>query len=317
MIQTVIAALLPVVITMCLGFFAGWHKDFNAEQGGVLNRMVMLYALPLALFASMMGIKRSVLLQQGDMALILLIGMVIGYAIVFAIARYIFRRSNGASALLAIAIAGPSIPFIGTPVLGYLYGDVGAIPVALGSIIMNLVQVPITLFLLARDTNQATASDPAGKPHQNSILDNIKHTVREPVVWAPILAFVLLLLDVGIPDHIRSALQLLGSTTGGVALFASGVILFSYHVVINLEVSIAVIAKNIILPAALLVMGSGMGIEGSTLAISIITMSIPTAAICVILAVQYKTSEQEMASILFISTILSVLTMGGFLYYLH
>jgi malonate transporter and related proteins len=40
----------------------------------------------------------------------------------------------------------------------------------------------------------------------------------------------------------------------------------------------------------------------------------PTASLCVILAVQYQTAEQEMASTLFFSTILSVVTMGAFIW---
>ncbi len=46
----------------------------------------------------------------------------------------------------------------------------------------------------------------------------------------------------------------------------------------------------------------------------VLTMAIPTASICVILAVQYQTAEQEMASTPFFSTILSVVTMGAFIW---
>jgi hypothetical protein len=36
-----------------INFFAAWHHDFGAAQASVLNRMVMLYALPMSLFAGM------------------------------------------------------------------------------------------------------------------------------------------------------------------------------------------------------------------------------------------------------------------------
>ncbi|PZP38873.1 MAG: permease, partial [Azospirillum brasilense] len=47
------------------------------------------------------------------------------------------------------------------------------------------------------------------------------------------------------------------------------------------------------------------------------TMAIPAASIIVILAVQYQVAEQEMASTLFFSTLLSVLTMGAFIWLTH
>lgn len=310
MTSTIIAALLPIVVTLFLGYFAGWHRDFDAKQGGVLNRMVMLYALPLSLFAGMMGIERSVLLQQGSMALLIVLGMVGGYFVVFIISRFIFRRETKVAALQALSVAGPAVPFVGVPVLGFLYGPLSSVPIALCSIVMNLVQVPITIYLLSHNDQ----SD--GANASNAVLDKIKSTIKEPVVWAPIIAFILLMLNISIPKEIRSSLQLLGGSTGGVALFASGIILFSYHVMLNTAVCVTVIAKNIILPVGVLVIGYYLGIHSSTLNISIIALAIPSASICTILAVQYKTAEQEMASTLFFSTLFSIITMAGFLLYL-
>ncbi len=75
MIETVIGALLPIVVTLVLGFIAGWHHDFDAKQATILNRMLMLYALPLSLFAGMTGTDRTQVLSQGPLALAILIGM--------------------------------------------------------------------------------------------------------------------------------------------------------------------------------------------------------------------------------------------------
>lgn len=43
MLEIIISALLPIVITLALGYFAAWHKDFGSEQSAVLNRLVMHY----------------------------------------------------------------------------------------------------------------------------------------------------------------------------------------------------------------------------------------------------------------------------------
>lgn len=310
MIETIIAALLPIIITLILGYFAGWHHDFNATQGSTLNRMVMLYALPLSLFSGMVSMNKSLILAQGSMALLLLIGMVGGYLVVLAIARYIFRCNIKVAALQALAIAGPAVPFVGVPVLGYLYGDLSTVPIAICSLIMNLIQVPITLFILSQDDqNKGKAS--------SAILTNLKDTIKEPVVWAPILAFILLLIDIQVPETFRSSLKLLGESTGGVALFASGVMLFSYSITFNKGILLTVFSKNVLFPLIMLLVGCLFGISGNSLDISIITLSIPSASVCVIFAVQYKVAAKEMASVLFFSTILSIITMGGFLLYLH
>ena len=50
MISVIIGALLPVVVTLALGMLAGWHRDYGVDAARSLNHMVLVYALPLALF---------------------------------------------------------------------------------------------------------------------------------------------------------------------------------------------------------------------------------------------------------------------------
>lgn len=148
MFNTILTALLPITIVLVLGYFAGRRQDFTKDQAGVLNNMVMLYALPLSLFSSIATSSIAEILKQKDILLGLLIGMVFLYLIIFIISRYIFKQNNRLSSLIALAISGPAIPFVGVPVLGELYGSVSSIPIAVGSIYMNLFQVPLTIILL-------------------------------------------------------------------------------------------------------------------------------------------------------------------------
>lgn len=139
MLDTIIGALLPIVITLLLGVLAGWHKDFNTEQATILNRMVMLYALPLTLFSSMVLIPKEQLLSDWGLFFLICIAMIGGFFGVFLISRIIFKRELGSATLQALAISGPAVPFVGVPVLGYLFGIQSAVAIAVSSIIMNLV----------------------------------------------------------------------------------------------------------------------------------------------------------------------------------
>jgi malonate transporter and related proteins len=111
-----------------------------------------------------------------------LAGMIGSYFIALLVARFVFRRDLGTSALQALTIAGPAVPFVGVSVLGYLFGTANeSIPVTSASLAMNLVQVPVCLMLLsaaATGTGNATAARP-------SLLSHVIAAVREPVVWAP------------------------------------------------------------------------------------------------------------------------------------
>lgn len=312
MLEIIISALLPIIVTLLLGYFAAWHKDFNSEQSSVLNRLVMLYALPITLFTGMLSVKRAVLLAQTDMALALFISMVGAYLVVFVISHYLFHRSKPIAALQALAVSAPSGPFIGIPVLGFLYGELSSIPISLCGIIINLILVPFTLFSLS-----SSAANTTGGNSKVSIMANLKNTVKEPIIWLPVLAFIILILDFNIPDNVLKSLKLIGTTTGGIALFSTGIILYSQKVTFNLTILISVIAKNVIAPVVTLGICLLMVIKGTVADLSIMTIALPAATISVILAMQYKTAEQEMASTFFFSTVLSIATMAAFLVYLH
>jgi len=123
----------------------------------------------------------------------------------------------------------------------------------------------------------------------------------------------LVMANVRLPTHIASAFNLLGITTAGVALFASGVVLYSCKVIVNLPVVITVCFRNLVIPAlcwGVLIM---LGMPKDVIREAVIALSIPVGTIVVIFSVRFKVVEQEMASSLFFSTILSVFTMAFFI----
>ena len=310
MLETIVTALLPIVVTLLLGYFAGSRHDFSQDQASVLNRMVMLYALPLLLFTGILSTPLSEISKSMDVFLWISIGMVGGFILVFLISRFVFKSDSKVAALRAIAIAGPAVPFVGTPVLGVLFPIDADLAIAAGSILMNLIQVPLALVFLVG--NEGVAGEK--KSPLEIAFGSIKIAVLQPVVWAPVLAFVLLLIGLDMPKFLKGSFMLLGQATGGVALFAVGAVLFAQKVSVSREVIINVLSKNIVLPAIVLCAMFLLGLPSVDNGLVSVTLAIPTASIAVIFAVEYKTAEQEMASTLFWSTILSVITMGGFIW---
>lgn len=311
MLETIITALLPIVVTLMLGYFAGWERSFSQDQATVLNRMVMLYALPLMLFAGILSTSLSAITQNIPLFVWTAVGMVGGLILVFLLSRFVFRSSSQLAALRAIAIAGPAVPFVGTPVLGVLYPNGADIAIATGSLLMNLVQVPLALIFLVGGQQDASATRKGALAIVGSSLLN---AIKQPVVWAPVLAFILLLSGLELPRSLKGSFTLLGQSTGGVALFAVGIVLFSQKVSVSLPVIVNVISKNLLLPGIILALMLVFGVPATERGLVSVTLAIPTASIAVIFAVEYKCGTQEMASTLFWSTLLSILTMGMFIW---
>ena len=105
--NAVVGALLPLIVTLALGFFAGWRHDFTPAQASVLNRMVLLYALPLMLFAGMVTIKRSTLTSDLGLAAAITAGLLGTYLVTFLIVRFALHRPAGCRRLPRLLSALP------------------------------------------------------------------------------------------------------------------------------------------------------------------------------------------------------------------
>lgn len=341
MLETIVGALLPVVLTLVLGVIAGWRHDENSKSAGALNRMVLRYALPLALFAGTVGTPRTTLLAQGKLALILLIGTVVPFVIAFGL-RYWKSRDLSAAALQGMGFGFPSIPFTAIAILTPLVGNAAVLVVAVGGSVINILVVPATLVALALAKRSQGGSDKsqqqkAGSGDQSSQAGSkndqkgtqakddassqslgkvLMGSLLSPIVLAPVIALILVLSGVTVPKLIVGSFKLLGSTVGGVALFASGVILQAQKPTLSWPIAISTIGRNLLIPGIAFGLLTVFGIDHEVRKIAVLAFALPAAALQITLAVQNNVAEKESASFLLYSNVLSVFTLGLFIWLL-
>jgi malonate transporter and related proteins len=312
MVETILSALAPIVFTLLLGFVAAWRHDFGPKEASVLNRMVLLYAVPLALFVGTVGTRRADLVQ--DIALVVAIfAAIVGlYALVFLLFRILFRFSLSESVLAALTASAPAVPFMGPAILGDLFGKASAVTIAIAALIINLIVVPITILGLALGRSPIGTTAPPTTRH-SAFAEKLVETVKEPIVWVPVLAFVLVLCNVRIPSIADHGLSLLGQASGGVALFASGIMLAAYKIQIDRTALSLALLKNIVQPALVLVGLRSLGYGAPIVPEAVLTTAIPSMPIVIVLAVQYHVLEGRASSALFLSVIGSMFTIGVFI----
>ncbi|AKK83552.1 AEC family transporter [Klebsiella aerogenes] len=305
-ILLILGAILPVIITVLIGYISGKRKDFNWQQAGDINKIVMLYALPLSIFSNMVMTPRHIVMSMGPVAIAIILALILSFLIPLAIARYICKRSLALSTLQALAIGSPAVPFIGTSVLAFLFGTVSASLITVSSITQNVFQLPLVMILMSVAT---------GDKSQNiSFATRVINAIKQPVVWSPVVALILVLMDIHIPETVSMSLGLLGKASGGLALFAAGIVLYTRSIVITSATIITVIARNILVPGACYLILLKMGFSMEQIKQVVLTMAIPVGSIAIIIAMQYKSGEQEMASTMALSIITSIITMGAFIF---
>jgi len=316
MLGVILGALLPVIVTLALGMLAGWRRDEDTQAAESLNRMVLVYALPLALFAGTITVPRGELVSEWPLLVALLAGTVLPFLAAFLADRYLFGRSMEAAALQAMAFGFPAIAFTGIPILTPLIGDKATIVVDIAGLTGNIAILPATLVLLSYAREQKPADGQAcqgkqgGGHGQASLLASVgtalRHAFTQPVVLAPLLAIAFVLTDIHLPGVVTNSFKLLGSTVGGISLFASGIILQSQSPQFSLPAAVSTVARLLVIPVLAFATLTAAGQAGDLRKMTVLALGLAAAPMQVILSSRYKTDEKENASVLLYSNVLSI-----------
>ena len=142
MVQTILSALAPIVFTLLLGFVAASRHDSGPKEASVLNRMVLLYAVPPRFSSARLARRAPIWTRILRFVVAMFVAVVGLYALVFLLFHFVFRFSLSESILAALTASAPAVPFMGPAVLGELFGKASAVAIAIVALIIDLVVVP-------------------------------------------------------------------------------------------------------------------------------------------------------------------------------
>ena len=205
---------------------------------------------------------------------------------------------------------------MGPGILGDLFGAASAVSIAIAALVINLVVVPVTVLGLALGKTPIASTAPPTASYSD-FTEKLLETFKAPMVWAPLLAFALVLCDIKIPVIFGHGLSLLSHASGGVAIFASGIMLAAHKIKIDWIVSLLALLKNVVQPALVLGGLLWLGYGGPVVAKAVLTTAIPAMPIVIMLALQYRIAQAEAASAVFLSVMGSIVTMGIFIALTH
>jgi malonate transporter and related proteins len=299
----IIGALLPVFFVLALGYLAGRRRMFDKDQTAGLSKLALTFALPASLFVSMTDIRRDLLLQQGRLVLALLIAHVGLFVVAWLLLRRIQSLRGGAAVIVALILASSATPVFGIAVLQPLLGDTSTGTVGLVALAINLV-MPTAIILLEIESASGTKPVAGRSP----VLEGLKSGGKSPLLWAPVLGILTVLVGVHIPKDLASCLELIGSATSGVAVFAVGLTLAANAFHLTRTVLLATLARITVQTAILFGLLQLLHVQGPFAREAIVCCSFPLATAVVLFASKYRALEAESASALLLSTLSLVVT---------
>ena len=306
--------LVPVLFILVLGYVGAKSRGFDADQTTGFGNLVVGYTLPATLFIAIIKTPRKVLTDDWKLLLLVALTFMVMLGVGYVVARKVFHRSPGEASIAALLVGSPGVPFFGTTILGPLFGAGSTVTVALMSIVINVLQVPTVTVLLestaapAAGTSTSTrpadgvgsAPHPAARKGSGAV---VLSALRKPMVVAPVLAIVLVLIGVRVPALIDAMLTPLGQATSGVAVFVAGLTLGQQKFAVSWEVGWNVLGKMIVMPAVVFALVLAFGLAGVSAQEVVVASAIMSTTIAVILAGHYKTYAQQASSTLLLTAV--------------
>ena len=150
MINILIKDILPIFVIMFLGYMAGKRKVFKAEDSKVLNKLVLTYALPAALFVSIVKADSAMLFDDLKLTIVSLVIITGMFLWAYFSCYKFFNHTKSEAAVCALISGSPTIGFLGFAVLEPIYGATATtgLVVAIVSIVVNAINIPIGLALM-------------------------------------------------------------------------------------------------------------------------------------------------------------------------
>lgn len=305
MLHVILYAIVPIVVVMLAGFISGKRGIFTGADAKKFNKVVLDYALPAALFVSIVQASREDLAKDLKLTLVSLAGIMGCFMLVYFVFKYCFKKNTGADAAVSALISGsPTIGFLGFAVLEPIFGTTPAVAlvVAIVGIVVNAVGIPVGLSLM----NDSLEKQQPGSTKKESAWKPIVHALEQPVAWAPILAVILVVCGLHWPDWLSPSFNLIAKANASLAVFSAGITLSAIKFTINRQVVLGSLMKMVLMPLVVLILGLFVGMDAFNLKMLVISAALPPAFSGIIIADEYNTYVATGTSSLTLSMILFI-----------
>ncbi len=283
MIHLLLNVVAPVFVIIILGY--GWTKFKFAYDSPTITSLVMNIGAPCLVFSTLctLPVSMELLGQMGIAALLTLFSTgIFGYIILK------LTKLSPRSFLSPLIFA--NIGNMGLPLCYFAFGKEG---LALAIVVFAVYAVgtmTLGLWLFSGEKNPL-------------------HLLKTPIIYAVFLALIFLVNGLEPPEWILKTTHLLGQFTIPLMLFTLGVSLARLDVTsLKRAVSLSILRLGMGFGVGIAV-AHLLGLTGIARGVLVIQSSMPVAVFNYLLSEKYNRNPKEIAELVFISTLLSLLTL--------
>ena len=208
--NTVISKLIPIFILAFLGYTAGKTRLLTENTGDVLCSFLFYFCGPSVSFSNIITSDPGSIFNI-RFALALIVFEMSVFALLILLNKYLFHMNGTEIIIHSVCSFYGNISYVGIPVFLTLFNNV--IPNIITLLVHGILTFPLAVFLLDWFTGKETKG---GASHA------VISAFKNPNIFIPLFAVLLLFLKIQIPQVISDTAELLGRPTTPAGMFALG-----------------------------------------------------------------------------------------------
>lgn len=263
----------------------------NKEIGG----LVINIALPAFLIVSMNMSFSVEMMKTSGVFVLLSFGVYAGFALSAKFFSKLIGVKGKARDVFEYVLLFSNVGYMGYPVVKVVFGDEGVFYTAVYNLSFSVLVWSYGVYLMNRNSDHSEK----------------RKGFLNPGLVAVLIGFGLFAFSIELPKPIFETLKLIGDTTTPLSMMFIGFILAQTEmraILKDWQVFALSGIRLIIQPLSVWVVLKLLGFEGLLLNIPVLIASMPAAANTAIIASKYGSDYQLAAKVIYISTLLSVMT---------
>jgi len=303
--EIVISQIIILAIVVVIGVLAARFRVITTESKDMLSKLIFNISLPLMLFTNFLKLEATPRLLANSFVVLSVVGFIILLLLLAGwLTTRIFRMPGREAAVFkAHSMFGNTI-FLGFPLINALYGAEGLLYATMYQLVSNIFMWTVGVVVLSHGN---------GRSMRQSIMK-----VFNPNTIATFAGLVFFIFSIRVPSLIVKPLSELGAANTWLSMLYIGAMLaFSGVGDLLRKKSLYIISFNrlVLLPAILIFLfyvitiSTGLAADKMVTAVIILEASMPCMASVVIMAKEFGADDRLAVGNVFVSTILSILTL--------
>lgn len=284
---------LMLFLFILIGIYVRKKEIVTVSSRKSLTDLVITIILPCNIINSFqVGLSKEILMKS---AAILLIAFGAQFLYYF-LSKVLYKRiPQEKSVVLQYATICSNAGFMGNPIVQAVYGSEGFL-------YASIALIPLRIFMWSSGLSLFT------KTNHKTVIKNL---VFHPCIIAVYIGFILMFSEITLPDFLNNSIKNVGNCNTALSMIVIGTILADINIktVINKYLLYYSTLRLILIPLLVLIILNFLHVEPLLTGVTVLLAAMPAGSTTAMLAEKYGADSEFASKCVFLSTLLSILTL--------